>query len=100
MQYTASVQNPMLLLSNLRIQEKKKLCHIVAKVYLLRWRIEEYSKRIYGVSQFLFYAVENAPEQILTMSHTGISAYMPQKNQIWLFYNGKLRKSMLTAYLY
>ena len=27
---------PMLPLSNLRMQEKKKLCHIVAKVYLLR----------------------------------------------------------------
>ncbi len=33
---------PMLLLSNLRIQEKKRLCHIIAKVYLMRWRIEEY----------------------------------------------------------
>lgn len=33
---------PMLLLSNLRMQEKKQLCHIVAKVYLMRWRIEEY----------------------------------------------------------
>ena len=33
---------PMLLLSNLRMQEKKQLCHIVAKVYLTRWRIEEY----------------------------------------------------------
>lgn len=29
---------PMLLLSNLRMQEKKQLCHIVAKVYLMRWR--------------------------------------------------------------
>lgn len=35
---------PMLLLSNLKMQEKKKLCHIVAKVYLMRWRIEEYFK--------------------------------------------------------
>ena len=35
---------PMLLLSNLKIQEKKRLCHIVAKVYLMRWRIEEYFK--------------------------------------------------------
>lgn len=33
---------PMLLLSNLKMQEKKRLCHIIAKVYLLRWRIEEY----------------------------------------------------------
>lgn len=33
---------PMLLLSNLKMQEKKKLCHIITKVYLLRWRIEEY----------------------------------------------------------
>ena len=33
---------PMLLLSNLKLQEKKRLCHIVTKVYLSRWRIEEY----------------------------------------------------------
>lgn len=32
----------MLLLSNLKMQEKKRLCHIIAKVYLLRWQIEEY----------------------------------------------------------
>lgn len=37
-------EEPMLLLSNLKMQEKKKLCHIIAKVYLLRWRIEEYFK--------------------------------------------------------
>ena len=38
-------KNPMLLLTNLEIQEtsqKKKLCIIVAKVYLMRWRTEEY----------------------------------------------------------
>lgn len=35
-------QEPMLLLSNLKMQEKKKLCHIITRVYLLRWRIEEY----------------------------------------------------------
>ena len=35
-------EEPMLLLSNLKMQEKKKLCHIITKVYLLRWRIEEY----------------------------------------------------------
>lgn len=35
---------PMLLLSNLKMQEKKRLCHIVAKIYLMRWRIEEYFK--------------------------------------------------------
>ncbi|MCM1181583.1 MAG: hypothetical protein NC347_15115, partial [Clostridium sp.] len=35
---------PMLLLSNLKMQEKKKLCHIITKVYLMRWRIEEYFK--------------------------------------------------------
>ena len=35
---------PMLLLSNLKMQEKKRLCHIVARVYLMRWRIEEYFK--------------------------------------------------------
>ena len=133
---------PMLLLSNLRMQEKKKLCHIIAKVYLLRWRIEEYfrfkkqqfeledlrvmslqsirnlnllatlaagyiglissihkdsiflmelkecSRRIYGVPQFIFYALGHALEQVLAMSRTGISTYMPQKvksQQITLF---------------
>ncbi len=35
-------EEPMPLLSNLKMQEKKKLCHIITKVYLLRWRIEEY----------------------------------------------------------
>ncbi len=34
----------MLLLSNLKMQEKKRLCHIVTKVYLMRWRFEEYFK--------------------------------------------------------
>lgn len=33
---------PMLLLTNLEITEKKKLCLTAAKVYLMRWRIEEY----------------------------------------------------------
>jgi len=33
---------PMLLLTNSDMSEKKKLCMIVAKVYLMRWRIEEY----------------------------------------------------------
>lgn len=35
---------PMLLLSNLTMQEKKRLCHIVTKIYLMRWRIAEYFK--------------------------------------------------------
>ncbi len=35
---------PMLLLSSLTMKEKKRLCHIVTKVYLMRWRIEEYFK--------------------------------------------------------
>lgn len=35
---------PMLLLTNIKITEKKKLCLIAAKVYLMRWRIEEYFK--------------------------------------------------------
>ena len=38
-------KNPMLLLTNMEIQEislKKKLCIIVTKIYLMRWRIEEY----------------------------------------------------------
>ena len=32
----------MLLLSNLKMEKKKHLCHIVTKIYLMRWRIEEY----------------------------------------------------------
>lgn len=35
-------KEPMLLLTNLGMSEKKKLCNITAKVYLTRWRIEEY----------------------------------------------------------
>lgn len=35
-------EKPMLLLFNLKMLEKKKLCHIITKVYLLRWRIEQY----------------------------------------------------------
>ena len=35
---------PMLLLTNLDLFEKKKLCMIATKVYLMRWRIEEYFK--------------------------------------------------------
>jgi hypothetical protein len=37
-------KEPMLLITNLRMTEKKKLCMIAAKVYLMRWRIEEYFK--------------------------------------------------------
>ena len=37
-------KDPMLLLTNLEMAEKKKLCMIAAKVYLMRWRIEEYFK--------------------------------------------------------
>lgn len=47
----------MLLLSNLKMQEKKRLCHIIAKVYLLRWRIEEYfrfKKRQLGLEDLRF----------------------------------------------
>ena len=37
-------KQPMLLLTNLNISEKKKLCLIAVKIYLMRWRIEEYFK--------------------------------------------------------
>ncbi len=37
-------KEPMLLLTNLEMTEKKKLCMIATKVYLMRWRIEEYFK--------------------------------------------------------
>ena len=50
--------------------------------------LKECSRRIYGVPQFVFYALGYAPEQVLAMSRTGINAYMPQKaksQQITLF---------------
>lgn len=126
-------KEPMLLLSNLHIKEKKKLCHIITKVYLLRWRVEEYfkfkkqqfeledlrvkslqsicslnffaalaagyislmssshresifleelkecSKRIYGVSKFIFYALGYAIERVLSMSRTGIQGFLTKK---------------------
>ncbi len=34
----------MLLLTNIDMSERKKLCMIAAKVFLMRWRIEEYFK--------------------------------------------------------
>lgn len=37
-------KQPMLMLTNLKISEKKKLCMITAKIYMMRWRIEEYFK--------------------------------------------------------
>lgn len=37
-------KDPMLLLTNLKMSERKKLCIITAKIYLMRWRIEEYFK--------------------------------------------------------
>lgn len=37
-------KEPMLLFSNLKMQEKKRLCHIITRVYLLRWNIEKYFK--------------------------------------------------------
>lgn len=36
--------NPMMLLTNLRSTEKRKITTTVTKVYLLKWRIEEYFK--------------------------------------------------------
>ena len=135
-------EEPMLLLSNLKMQEKKKLCHIITKVYLLRWRIEEYfrfkkqqfgledlrvmslqsirnlnllamlavgyislttsvhkdsiflaeikecSKRIYGMPQFVYYAIGYALERVLSMSRSGISSFLPPRvksQQITLF---------------
>lgn len=141
---------PMLLLSNLKMQEKKKLCHIVAKVYLMRWRIEEYfkfkkqqfelealrvmslqsirnvnmlatlaagyigltssvhkdsiflmelkecSRRIYDIPRFIFYALGYAIERVLSMSRTGISAFIPQKSksqQLNLFKHFKMEDS-------
>lgn len=135
-------EEPMLLLSSLKMQEKKKLCHIITKVYLLRWRIEEYfrfkkqqfeledlrvmslqsirnlnlfatlaaayislttevhkdsiflaelkecSKRIYGLPEFILYAIGYAVEHVLSMCRSGIAGFLPPKvrsQQITLF---------------
>ena len=135
-------EEPMLLLSSLKMQEKKKLCHIITKVYLLRWRIEEYfrfkkqqfeledlrvmslqsirnlnlfatlaaayislttevhkdsiflaelkecSKRIYGMPEFILYAIGYAVEHVLSMCRSGITGFLPPKvrsQQITLF---------------
>lgn len=126
-------EEPMLLLSSLKMQEKKKLCHIITKVYLLQWRIEEYfrfkkqrfeledlrgmslqsirnlnlfaipavgyisltrsihkdsiflaeikecSKRIYGMPQFVYYAIGYVLERVLPMSRSGISSFLPPR---------------------
>ena len=123
-------KEPMLLLTNLTFQEKKKLCLIVAKIYLMRWRIEEYfkfkkqqfeledfrvmslqsirnlnffatlatgylgfmvsekdgsifmlnlqecSKRIYGMPNFIFYALGYAIKKVLSMTRSGINSYI------------------------
>ena len=48
-------KEPMLLLTNLKMEEKKELCLIVAKIYLMRWRIEEYfkfKKQQFGLEDF------------------------------------------------
>ena len=37
-------KQPMLLITNIDISQKKKLCLIATKVYMMRWRIEEYFK--------------------------------------------------------
>lgn len=123
-------KEPMLLLTNLTFQEKKKLCLTVAKIYLMRWRIEEYfkfkkqqfeledfrvmslqsirnlnffatlatgylgfmvsekdgsifmlnlqecSKRIYGMPNFIFYALGYAIKKVLSMTRSGINSYI------------------------
>ncbi len=92
-------KNPMLLVTNLEIQEtsqKKKLCIIVTKVYLMRWRIEEYFRfkkqqfnfedlRVmslnpirnlnYKIPKFVFYATGYAFKQIFSKRSSGIMNY-------------------------
>ena len=50
--------------------------------------IKECSKRIYGMPQFLYYAIGYALERVLSMSRSGISSFLPPKvksQQISLF---------------
>lgn len=45
-------QEPMLLISNLKMDNPTNLCNLITKVYLLRWKIEEYFK--FKKQQFAF----------------------------------------------
>lgn len=65
---------PMLLLTNLDISEKKKLCMIATKVYLMRWRIEEYFK--FKKQQF---GLEDL--RVLARTHSGIKGFLLKKEQ-------------------
>ena len=50
--------------------------------------LKECSKRIYEIPKFIFYALGYAMERVLSMSQTGISAFIPTKvksQQINLF---------------
>ncbi len=50
--------------------------------------IKECSKRIYGMPQFVYYAIGYALERVLSMSRSGISSFLPPRvksQQITLF---------------
>ena len=89
---------PMLLLSNLKMQEKKKLCHIIAKVYLLQWSIEEYFRFkkqqfeledlrvmslqfIRNLNLLATLAVRYVLERVLSMCRSGISVFLPPRDR-------------------
>ncbi len=81
---------PMLLLSSLKIQEKKKLCHIIAKVYLLRWRIEEYfrfKKQQFGLEDLRVMSLQSIRNlnllTTLAVGYIGLTASI-HKDSIYL----------------
>ena len=70
-------EQPMLLLSNLKMKEKKRLCHIVAKAYLMRWRIEEYfkfKKQQFGLEDLRVMSLQSI--RILNLSATLATGYI------------------------
>jgi hypothetical protein len=134
-------KEPMMLLTNLE-SDDKRLCVTITKVYLMRWRIEEYykfkkqgfgfekflvrslksirnldlmltiaigyigilseridesievrelieaSKRLYGLSKFMFYAISDGLYEIFSKSYSGISRFFikpPRSSQLCLF---------------
>jgi hypothetical protein len=133
-------REPLLLLTNLK-SDDKRLCVTITKVYLMRWRIEEYykfkkqgfgfekflvrslksirnldlllsiaigyigvlsekidesvmvleiiqaSKRLYGLSKFVFYAISDGLVEILDKLYVGILGFFvkpPRSNQLSL----------------
>lgn len=80
----------MLLPSNLTMQEKKRLCHIVAKAYLMKWRIEEcfkFKKQHFGLEYLRVTSLQSIRNlnlfAILAAAYIGLT-YSMRKDSIFL----------------